>query len=61
MPRLDAHIAKAVHNIKTMKLLTGDNTTKDWVVTVAFYAALHIVDAVLFTNVADIEAHFGVV
>ena len=57
MPRLDAHIAKAVHNIKTMKLLTGDNTTKDWVVTVAFYAALHIVDAVLYEKNTGLGRH----
>jgi hypothetical protein len=44
----DAHITKAKHNIKTIVLLSQDLDKKDWIVTVAFYSALHIVDAVLF-------------
>lgn len=43
-----AHIEKAKHNIRTIVHLSSDLTKKDWIVTVSFYAALHIVDAVLF-------------
>ncbi len=48
MASLDAHITKANHNIETIALLSQDLTKKDWIVTVAFYSALLIVDAVLF-------------
>lgn len=52
MSSLDAHISKAVHNINTMAFLATDTTAdpsrKDWIAAVAFYAGLHIVDAVLY-------------
>jgi len=53
----DAHLTKAKHNIKTIVLLSQDLTKKDWIVTVAFYSALHIVDAVLFYTQKDFQKH----
>jgi hypothetical protein len=53
----EAHIAKAKHNIKTIALLSRDLTKKDWIVTVAFYAALHIVDTVLFHKKEGFQKH----
>lgn len=52
-----AHITKAKHNIKTIALLSNDLTKKDWIVTVAFYAALHIVDTVLFHTQKGYQQH----
>ncbi len=53
----DAHLTKAKHNIKTIALLSQDLTKKDWIVTVAFYSALHIVDAVLFCTQTGYRQH----
>jgi len=53
----EAHIAKAKHNIKTITLLSQDLTQKDWIVTVAFYTALHIVDTVLFYTQEGFQKH----
>jgi hypothetical protein len=53
----DAHITKAIHNIKTIALLSQDLTKKDWIVTVAFYTALHIVDTVLFCTQEGYQKH----
>lgn len=53
----DAHLIKAKHNIKTIALLSQDLTKKDWIVTVAFYTALHIVDAVLFYTQEGFQKH----
>ena len=42
------HLEKASHNAGFLKDLTQDeNAFVDWVVTVAFYVALHFVDAAL--------------
>jgi len=57
MASLDAHLTKAKHNIKTIVLLSQDLTKKDWIVTVAFYTALHIVDAVLFHTQKGFQKH----
>jgi len=57
MASLDAHITKANHNIETIALLSQDLTKKDWIVTVAFYSALHIVDAVLFHTQKGLQRH----
>ncbi len=48
MPSESDHLALAVHNQETVDfLLTGGDRFPDWVVTVAFYKALHLVDAML--------------
>ncbi|RKY06656.1 MAG: hypothetical protein DRP56_07030 [Planctomycetota bacterium] len=54
-----AHLEKAKHNIRTIVLLSGDMTKKDWIVTVAFYAGLHIVDAVLYHTQTNYGKHGG--
>lgn len=47
MPSKEAHIAVAKRNQATIDfLLGGDDEHLPWVVTVAFYKALHIVEAV---------------
>lgn len=53
----EAHITKAKHNIETIVLLSADLTKKDWIVTVAFYSALHIVDTVLFYTQEGYQRH----
>lgn len=53
----NAHLSKAVHNIKTIAFLFTGTNKKDWIATVAFYAALHIVDAVLYHNNRGLQRH----
>jgi len=59
MACLDAHINQALHNIDTIAFLftDPDKSKKDWIVTVAFYAGLHIVDAVLYNNNQGLRKH----
>lgn len=48
MPSESDHLVLAAHNQDTVDfLLTGGDRFPDWVVTVAFYKALHLVDAML--------------
>ena len=48
MPSESDHLALAAHNQETIAfLLTGGDRFADWTVTVAFYRALHLVDAML--------------
>jgi hypothetical protein len=48
MPSESDHLALAAHNQETIDfLLTGGDRFPDWTVTVAFYTALHLVDAML--------------
>jgi len=47
MPDEKQHIQWALHNIDVIQYLHEKPLFCDWVATVAFYAALHIVDAVL--------------
>jgi hypothetical protein len=57
MPCLDAHVNKAVHNIETMAFLATKPGRKDWIATTAFYAGLHIVDAVLYHENEALQKH----
>lgn len=41
------HIAQAEHNEALAQELSNDLTYKDWLITVAFYAAIHYVEASL--------------
>jgi hypothetical protein len=48
MPKEPEHLALAAHNQDTIDfLLTGGDRFPDWVATVAFYKALHLIDAML--------------
>ncbi|HUS57242.1 MAG TPA: hypothetical protein VM141_01205, partial [Planctomycetota bacterium] len=49
MPRIDSHINLAVHNIECACHLNATPRFHDWTATVAFYAAIHVVEAV-FAN-----------
>ena len=57
MASLDSHINKAVHNISVAAYLSKEETFKDWIVTVAFYSALHIVDSVLYQTQKGFSRH----
>lgn len=46
MPSKEAHVAVAKRNQATLDFLLGGDDHLPWVVTVAFYKALHIVEAV---------------
>lgn len=51
MPRDSEHIDLATHNIETsFYLFSGGSKYCDWTATTAFYAALHIIDAILFKH-----------
>jgi hypothetical protein len=50
MPDDTDHIRLALHNFECAEYLLGDRRFGDWVATVVFYAALHIVDAMLFSD-----------
>lgn len=51
MPDKDSHLAVARRNQDLIgQLLAGGNGYPEWVAVIAFYKALHIVDAVLFVN-----------
>jgi hypothetical protein len=54
MPNKDCHLAVARRNQAVIdQFLANGNTHPEWVAIVAFYKALHIVDAVLFANHSD--------
>lgn len=51
MPTEAVHIAKANHNQALIERLLPDiDTFSDWITTIAFYKALHIVEAVFANN-----------
>ena len=45
MPSSAAHVALAAHNVKLACLLGRTTEYHDWVATVTFYAALHVIEA----------------
>lgn len=49
MPYRDQHTSQAEHNERLCGLLMGDMIYRDWVVTAAFYSALHYIDGYLAT------------
>jgi len=50
MPTTNEHISKAIHNsLFSNHLKSSTNEYSDWVVTVYFYTALHLIDAYLAT------------
>jgi hypothetical protein len=54
MPDKDCHLAVARRNQELIdRLLAAGNTHPEWIAVIAFYKALHIVDAVLFVNHPD--------
>ena len=49
MPKQDEHLARAKQNLAFAESFDLDQTPyKDWVVVAYFYAALHLVDALLY-------------
>ena len=58
MPTVDEHLAKVVHNSSFLDQLQGIldqlqgimDRYADWIITVYFYIALHLIDAYLATN-----------
>ena len=54
MPNKECHLAIAKRNQELIDdLIARGNTHPEWVAEIAFYKALHIVDAVLFMNHSD--------
>ena len=54
MPDKDCHLAVARRNQDLIdRLLNAGNSHPEWVAVIAFYEALHIVDAVLFVDHPD--------
>jgi hypothetical protein len=51
--------AHAAHNEKLCDLLLKDGNFDDWVVTTAFYSAIHLVDHQIFPFTIDKEPKFG--
>lgn len=49
-PSVQDHIDQATKNERLLSWLREDDQFRDWVITVAFYAALHYVDAYLLTQ-----------
>ena len=54
MPDKECHLAMAKRNqVLIDKLISDGNSHPEWVAVIAFYKALHIVDAVLFATHPD--------
>lgn len=47
MPLHDSHFEKSKENLITLKQLSSHKESKDWFITIAFYSALHLVEAML--------------
>lgn len=59
MPSKDAHVAAALHNQRVIEYLYERiDDFPDWVVTVAFYKALHVVEAVFAGDAKASSRHF---
>ncbi len=52
MSSYQAHLYQAQHNEGLLSELMASLSYKDWLVTVAFYSAIHYVEAVFFNNPA---------
>jgi len=50
MPSYQAHLYQAQHNEQLLSELVANLSYKDWVVTVAFYTAMHYVEAHFFND-----------
>lgn len=50
MPSSKVHLAAAEHNQELVRLLLPKSEFSDWLAVVAFYTALHLVEAVLFED-----------
>jgi hypothetical protein len=59
MPAESEHVNLAVHNIETVAFLLTDSRFSDWAATVAFYAALHIIEAIFYVNEKDAQNKHG--
>jgi len=59
MPTDTNHIQAAIHDIATVRYLIDGREYSDWAATVAFYAGLHIVDAILFCDPQSQRKHGG--
>lgn len=58
MPSENTHITIAKHNQATIEyLLPKINEHSDWITTIAFYRALHIVEAIFFRNSKILHGH----
>lgn len=60
MPSSDQHTKQAIHNESLLSLLEQQARHidyGDWYVTIAFYAAVHRIEAVLFTKKIRTERH----
>jgi len=52
VPSYQAHLHQAQHNEGLLSELMASLSYKDWLVTVAFYSAIHYVEAAFFNNPA---------
>ena len=50
MPSYQAHLHQAQHNEGLLSELLTSLSYKDWLITVAFYSAIHYVEAAFFNN-----------
>ena len=50
MPSYQAHLSQAQHNERLLTELKASLAYKDWLVTVAFYTAIHYIEANFFNN-----------
>jgi len=48
MPTAEDHLALTRHNLQVLRHLSTDKQYSDWVVIVAAYAALHVLEALIF-------------
>ena len=48
MPTAEDHLALTRHNLHVLRHLSTDKQYSDWVVIVAAYAALHVLEALIF-------------
>lgn len=58
MPNADTHLHQAQHNHALIETLDPENTVYlDWIVTIAFYVAVHRVEAWLAQKGIHLETH----
>ncbi len=52
MPSVEMHIRQAIHNHNLIEYLKKTDKFPDWLATVAFYEALHLVEAIFATQLS---------
>lgn len=55
MQESNVHIDHAQHNINFLNTFKNNTEYTDWIITVSFYSAVHIIEAVIFIKQPDVD------